>query len=107
MGETTFGKGSVQSVMQLPDGSALRLTTAKYYTPGHQVIHEHGVAPTILATMSPEQERALILQRREDLTDEQRKKELANFRDTQLERAADALKGVLVFAQRTGGRQPE
>jgi carboxyl-terminal processing protease len=107
VGETTFGKGSVQSVMQLPDGSALRLTTAKYYTPGHQVIHEHGVAPTILATMSPEQERALILQRREDLTDEQRKKELANFRDTQLERAADALKGVLVFAQRTGGRQPE
>ena len=36
--------------MQLPDGSALRLTTAKYYTPGHQVIHEHGVAPTIVAT---------------------------------------------------------
>jgi carboxyl-terminal processing protease len=107
VGETTFGKGSVQSVMQLPDGSALRLTTAKYYTPGHQVIHEHGVSPTIVATMTPEQERALILQRREDLTDEQRKKDLATFRDTQLERAADALKGVLVFAQRTGGRQPE
>ena len=85
VGETTFGKGSVQSVMQLPDGSALRLTTAKYYTPGHQVIHEHGVAPTIVATMSMEQERALVLQRREDLTDEQRKKDLANFRDTQLE----------------------
>ena len=102
VGETTFGKGSVQSVMQLPDGSALRLTTAKYYTPGHQVIHEHGVAPTILATMTPEQERALVLQRREDLTDEQREKELASFRDTQLERAVDALKGVLVFAQRSG-----
>jgi carboxyl-terminal processing protease len=107
VGETTFGKGSVQSVMQLPDGSALRLTTAKYYTPGHQVIHEHGVAPTIVAPMTPEQERALILQRREDLPDEQRKKELASFRDTQLERAVDALKGVLVFAQRSAGRQPE
>jgi hypothetical protein len=57
--------------------------------------------------MTPEQERALILQRREDLPDEQRKKELASFRDTQLERAVDALKGVLVFAQRSAGRQPE
>jgi carboxyl-terminal processing protease len=104
VGETTFGKGSVQSVMQLPDGSALRLTTAKYYTPSHQVIHEHGVAPTILATMSLDQERALILQRRDDLTDDQRKKDLAAFRDTQLERAVDALKGVLVYAQRTGGK---
>ena len=105
VGERTFGKGSVQSVMPLPDGSALRLTTAKYYTPGHQVIHEHGVSPTILATISLDQERALILQRREDLTDEQRKRDLANFRDTQLDRAVDALKGVLVYAERTGGRQ--
>jgi carboxyl-terminal processing protease len=104
VGETTFGKGSVQSIMQLPDGSALRLTTAKYYTPSHQVIHEHGVAPTILAPMSLDQERALILGRREDLTDEQRTKDLANFRDTQLDRAVDALKGVLVYAQRTGSK---
>jgi carboxyl-terminal processing protease len=93
--------------MQLPDGSALRLTTAKYYTPGHQVIHEHGVSPTIVAPISSEQERLLLIKRREDLTDEDRKKDLANFRDTQLDRAVDALKGVLVFAQRTGGRQGE
>ena len=43
LGEKTFGKGSVQSILPLADGSALRLTTAKYYTPSHNVpIHEHG-----------------------------------------------------------------
>jgi carboxyl-terminal processing protease len=66
VGETTFGKGSVQSVIQLQDGSALRLTTAKYFTPSKQVIHEKGVSPTIPATLTPEQERLLMMQRRED-----------------------------------------
>ena len=47
IGEQTFGKGSVQSILPLPDGSALRLTTAKYYTPSHKVIHEHGITPDI------------------------------------------------------------
>ena len=100
VGETTFGKGSVQSVIQLQDGSALRLTTAKYYTPGHQVIHEHGVAPTIRATLAPEQERMLMLQRREDVPDDDLKKQLAGFHDAQLERAVDALKGVMIYAER-------
>jgi carboxyl-terminal processing protease len=86
----------------MPDGSALRITTAKYYTPSHQLIHEHGVTPTIRATMSIEQEKQLIISRREDLTPDQKQKELANFRDAQLDRAVDALKGVLVYAQRTG-----
>jgi carboxyl-terminal processing protease len=102
VGETSFGKGSVQSILPMPDGSALRLTTAKYYTPSHQLIHEHGVTPTIRASMAPEQERLLMLTRREDLTDEQRKRDLGGFHDTQLERAVDALKGVLVYAQKTG-----
>ena len=102
VGETTFGKGSVQSVIQLQDGSALRLTTAKYFTPGKQVIHEHGVTPTIRATFTPEQERQLMTLRNEEaLTDAQRK-ELSNFRDTQLERAMDALKGVMIYAEKAG-----
>ena len=102
VGETTFGKGSVQSVIQLQDGSAMRLTTAKYYTPSHNVIHEHGVAPTIRATLTPEQERMLMLQRREDSMSEPERKELASFRDPQLERAVDALKGVMIYAEKTG-----
>ncbi len=51
VGDTTFGKGSVQSVIQLPDGAALRLTTAKYYTPSKQVIHEKGITPNIKASL--------------------------------------------------------
>ena len=98
VGETSFGKGSVQSVIELQDGAGVRLTTAKYYTPSKQVIHEKGIAPAIRATMTPEQENLLILQRRETGLDEAEQKQLAGFRDTQLERAADALKGVVLYA---------
>lgn len=101
VGETTFGKGSVQSVIQLQDGSAMRLTTAKYYTPSHTVIHEHGVSPTIRALLSSEQERQLLTQRREDPTLDPEPKDAPKFRDTQLERAVDALKGVMIYAEKT------
>src|SRR6266436_3713757 len=57
VGETTFGKGSVQNVMQLPDGSAVRFTTAKYYTPSKQVIQGNGVTPNIRVPITAEQER--------------------------------------------------
>src|SRR5207244_11722453 len=60
VGETTFGKASVQNVMQLPDGSAVRFTTAKYYTPGKQVIQGNGVTPNIRVAMTADQERALF-----------------------------------------------
>jgi carboxyl-terminal processing protease len=107
VGETTFGKGSVQSVIQLQDGSALRLTTAKYFTPSKQVIHEKGVSPTIRATVSPEQERTLMALRQEDpQMDPERAKEIATFRDSQLERAVDALKGVMIYADKRGGAKP-
>jgi len=116
VGETSFGKGSVQSVMQLPDGSALRLTTAKYYTPSHQVIHEHGVTPNIHATLTPDEERLLLLSRKDDLLTDDEKRDLAGFRDPQLDRAVDALKGVMIYAERTAqktaslkapGRKPD
>ncbi|MDZ7673394.1 MAG: S41 family peptidase [Halanaerobiales bacterium] len=45
LGQKTFGKGTVQTVIPLGDGSALRLTTARYYTPDGTFIHEKGIEP--------------------------------------------------------------
>jgi carboxyl-terminal processing protease len=47
VGEKSFGKGSLQTVIPLGDGSALRLTTARYYSPHGRLIQEKGVAPDI------------------------------------------------------------
>jgi len=51
LGTTTFGKGSVQTIIPLTDGSALRLTTARYYTPSGRVIQENGIIPDIIVEM--------------------------------------------------------
>ena len=99
VGETTFGKGSVQNVVQLPDGSALRFTTAKYYTPSKQVIHANGVAPNIRVPLSVEQERAFYAMRNTDNLKPEEEKNQIKTKDPQLLRAIDALKGVMVYAQ--------
>jgi carboxyl-terminal processing protease len=98
VGETTFGKGSVQNVLQLPDGSALRFTTAKYYTPGKQVIHANGVAPNIAVPMTVEQQHALFIARNSDVKTDDEKTQIRS-RDPQMLRAIDALKGVMIYAQ--------
>jgi len=105
VGETTFGKGSVQSVIQLPDGSALRLTTAKYYTPGKQVIHEKGVTPNIKASLTSDQERALLLRRRDAPLSPEEQKFVSEQKDTQFDRAVDALKSVMIYSQ--NDKQPQ
>lgn len=56
VGTTSFGKGSVQTILALGDGSGLRLTTAKYYTPKGRSIQSTGITPDIvvkLANASP------------------------------------------------------
>ncbi len=53
IGMTTFGKGSVQTILPLSDGSGLRLTTAKYYTPRGESIHNVGVKPDIVVEPKP------------------------------------------------------
>jgi len=99
VGETTFGKGSVQNVMQLPDGSAVRFTTAKYYTPSKQVIQGNGVTPNIRVGMTTEQERSLFALRNTGNIKPEDDKSIIKARDPQMLRAIDALKGVMIYAQ--------
>ncbi len=53
LGTKTFGKGSVQTILPLSDGSGLRLTTARYYTPGGRAIQLKGIIPDIEIAFSP------------------------------------------------------
>ncbi|MBR1741453.1 MAG: hypothetical protein IJ733_06195, partial [Lachnospiraceae bacterium] len=51
IGTQTFGKGIVQGIFDLGDGSALKITTAKYYTPKGRNIHGKGLTPDVKAEL--------------------------------------------------------
>lgn len=97
VGTTSFGKGSVQTILPMKNGAAMRLTTAKYYTPSHRTIHENGVEPNIVSALTSDEELRIAKWRASHGTGEAAALELANLGDKQLERAVDSLKGVLVF----------
>ena len=100
LGEKTFGKGSVQSIFPLDDGSALKLTTAKYYTPSHRVIHEHGITPDIVVPLSDDEEALIQFKRAPggvESLDETNRVRLSKIQDPQLTRAEDLLKGMLLY----------
>lgn len=59
LGTTSFGKGSVQTVIPLRDGSALRLTTAKYYTPSGRTISDKGIKPDVTVEFEPVPEKKI------------------------------------------------
>jgi carboxyl-terminal processing protease len=69
LGTTTFGKGSVQTIIALSDGSGLRLTTAKYYTPKDRSIHGVGIVPDIVVNGKDERGHRVI--REQDLLRQQ------------------------------------
>jgi carboxyl-terminal processing protease len=102
VGEKTFGKGSVQSVIELDDGEGLRLTTARYYTPSGVTIHEKGISPQAEIEVSADDEARLRLQQTRaddgDLEDPKDKP----IADVQLAAAEEILAGVL--AAQSAGR---
>jgi carboxyl-terminal processing protease len=65
IGETTFGKGAVQRVYNLRDGSQLRVVNEHWFTPNNQDIHEKGIEPDIAVergddvTVDPQLDRAV------------------------------------------------
>ena len=109
LGEKTFGKGSVQTIFPLDDGSALKLTVAKYYTPSHKVIHQHGITPDILVPLSDADEAALLLKRTPGGLDGLpvgNRARVDEIHDEQLERAEDLLKGLLLYDQLSRAPKP-
>lgn len=99
VGTQSFGKGSVQTILPMKNGAAMRLTTAKYYTPGHRTIHENGIEPNIVAALTSDEEGRILQWRASNVVGEARALDLAKLGDRQLERATDVLKGLLVYEQ--------
>jgi carboxyl-terminal processing protease len=67
MGTQTFGKGSVQTVLPLPGNTAIKLTTARYYTPSGRSIQAKGITPDILVEDTPEGSLSALRIREADL----------------------------------------
>jgi len=107
VGMKSFGKGSVQTVLPLNDGSALRLTTSKYFTPLGKVIHGNGVIPDIVVEAGKIEianKEELKTEKAEDVFEEIEKKEMQGKEDktkeyksdNQLMRAVDILKAIKI-----------
>jgi len=117
VGTQTFGKGSVQTIIPLKDGSGLRLTTARYYTPSGRSIQAKGIVPDIVVKPSkPEEEKEVVppkLPAEKDLErhlmdvekgvpkekEKPKKEEVKEKKpvDNQLERALELLKSWDIF----------
>ncbi len=119
LGTKTFGKGSVQTILPLDDRSAIRLTTARYFTPKGRSIQATGIVPDIVMENEPRNQREEQAEQRrpvlreenlpghlENQPNEEEKEELAKEKkeddiknDAQLKRALELLKGWEVFKQ--------
>ncbi|MBI3378360.1 MAG: S41 family peptidase [Nitrospirae bacterium] len=115
LGVQTFGKGSVQSVVPLSDGSGLRLTTARYYTPKGISIQSTGITPDIIVKLEQKngvkehtvvREKDLERHLKNDQLEEKQKTpeetapiEVSEKEDIQLQRAIDLLKTWKVFKE--------
>jgi carboxyl-terminal processing protease len=82
LGTKTFGKGSVQTILPLDDNSALRLTTARYFTPRGRSIQATGIVPDIVVESAPAQEAKAEERRRPGLREENLPGHLMNPQQT-------------------------
>jgi len=92
VGTQTFGKGSVQTIIPLSDGSRLRLTTARYFTPKGRSIHGKGITPDIVVEV-PKDTNGKPPQVGLDPAEEMKK-------DVQLQRALDVIKTMRIIDQK-------
>ncbi len=97
IGTKSFGKGSVQSVIPLRDGSALRLTTSRYFTPSGKIIHAKGVTPDIAVETekaADNKTEEVKLKKADEIFDEFNYKD-----DLMITRAVDTLKAIKFYEE--------
>lgn len=92
VGDKTFGLGSIQKIIEIPDGSALILSIAKYYTPGGKPIQDAAVTPNIMVADSDLGEDALPDDELQGPPDQDFKQDETPKTDEQLRRAVEVLK---------------
>lgn len=109
MGTKSFGKGSVQTVVPLQDGSAVRLTTSKYFTPEGRSIHGEGIMPDIRVEYKEPSKKEEnpemdifdeLLNKKEDIEAIKKEEERKEKYDNQILSAVDVLKGIIIYSKK-------
>lgn len=96
IGDKTFGDGSVQKLIDMPDGAALILSVAKYYSPNGKAIQDTAVTPNILVADNSDDDAGLPDEDQQAAPDDQTQKP-KNQTDDQLKKALDRLKAMEVL----------
>lgn len=89
LGDKTWGEGSVQKVIEVPDGSALILSIAKYYTPNGKIIQENGITPNIQVASTDD---LLVVAEDDDNSTSEEPQKPQQKEDEQMRRAIEVLK---------------
>ena len=99
LGTKSFGKGSVQTVLPLSDGSGIRLTTAKYYTPSGRCIDEVGLIPDVVLEMTRDEKVKLVEEKIKTIEDKDKAKHSILTGDKQLQSAVRIIKAARIVRQ--------
>ena len=119
VGTPTFGKGSVQTIIPLDEGAGLRLTTARYYTPGGRSIQAKGIIPDVIVKdrnfHKPKEESEIKFIKEKDLKGHFEPEELSegktpseeeeSLKDPQLDRAIQLINSWHIFKKRESKNQ--